>query len=180
MKKAAARHAARSPRARGRVGRKLAAFFLVSLIACVALPPFAWPLRGRVSSGFFLRHRPDSRLPLAFELHKGLDIAAPEGAPVRASAPGIVTEAGYSPELGNYVRLRHLFGFRTTYGHLSRVDVAPGKIVVLRGLAKLGSVGSTGRSTGPHLHFSLAAGELLLPPRLFLAFHSLRLKVAGF
>jgi murein DD-endopeptidase MepM/ murein hydrolase activator NlpD len=163
-----------------RASRRLAALLFISLALLVALPPFAWPIRGRVSSGFFFRHKPDSRFPLVFEFHSGLDIAAAAGTPVHASAPGIVIEVGASSDLGNYVRVRHLFGIVTSYGHLSRVDVATGRILALRGFSSLGAVGSTGRATGPHLHFSIQAGKNRLPPRVLLSFHSLRRAIVGF
>jgi murein DD-endopeptidase MepM/ murein hydrolase activator NlpD len=146
----------------------------------VAFPPFAWPIRGRVSSAFFFRHKPDSAFPLAIEFHRGLDIAAATGSPVRATAPGVVIEVGYSPDLGNFVRMRHLLGITSLYGHLSRIDAAKGRLILFRGLMSLGAVGSTGRSTGPHLHFALQAGKLLLPPRILLALHSARRAILGF
>ena len=146
----------------------------------MAIPPFAWPIRGRVSSAFFFRHKPGSAFPLAIEFHRGLDIAAAAGNPVRATAPGIVIESGHSPELGNYVRMRHLLGVTSLYGHLSRIDAAKGRLILFRSLSSLGAVGSTGRSTGPHLHFALQAGGLLLPPRVLLALHSARRAILGF
>ena len=163
-----------------RVGSRAAAFLVLAFAVLVALPPYAWPIRGRVTSAFFFRHKPDSSLPLAIEFHHGLDIAAPAGTEVHSSAPGIVIEAGYAPDLGNFVRIRHLFGVTSTYGHLSRIDTAPGRPILLRGLQGIGAVGSTGRSTGPHLHFALQAGKLLLPPRAVLFFHSLRRAIIGF
>jgi murein DD-endopeptidase MepM/ murein hydrolase activator NlpD len=152
----------------------------LAFVLLTALPPFVWPIHGRVTSAFFFRQKPDSKVPLSLEFHRGLDIAAPAGSPVRAAAPGIVLEAGYSADLGNFVRVGHLFGFTSLYGHLSRIDVAKGRLILFRGLVSLGAVGSTGRSTGPHLHFAVQAGGLLLPPEAMLAFHSLRLAIAGF
>lgn len=160
-------------------GRSLAALILAFAVL-VALPPMAWPIRGRVTSAFFFRHKPDSALPLAVEFHHGLDIAAPAGTSVHATAPGLVIEAGASPDLGNYVRMRHLFGFTSLYGHLSRIDTAKGRLILLRGLSPIGAVGSTGRSTGPHLHFAIQAGGTPLPPRILLGFHSLRRSIIGF
>jgi murein DD-endopeptidase MepM/ murein hydrolase activator NlpD len=162
------------------VGRRSVAALALALAVLVAFPPFAWPVRGRVSSEFFFRHAPGSPRFLALEFHGGLDIAAAAGTLVRAAAPGVVVEAGYSPELGNHVTMRHLFGFTSVYGHLSRLDVAAGRLILFRGLPTLGAVGSTGRSTGPHLHFALRAGRLLLPPSALLAFHSLRRTLLGF
>jgi murein DD-endopeptidase MepM/ murein hydrolase activator NlpD len=159
---------------------RLASLLVLFLATAVALPPFAWPIRGRVTSGMFLRHKPDSAFPLAIEIHRGLDIAAAAGTPVHATAPGIVVEEGSSPELGNFVRVRHLLGFTSLYGHLSRIDVKRGRLILFRGLSSIGAVGSTGRSTGPHLHFALEGFGLLLPPRVFLSLHSLRRAIVGF
>ncbi len=162
------------------VGGRALAVLALAFAVLVALPPFAWPIRGRVTSAFFFRQKPDSSLPLAIEFHHGLDIAAAAGTGVRAAAPGLVVETGSSPELGNYVRMSHLFGFTSLYGHLSRIDVAKGRLILFRALPSLGAVGSTGRSTGPHLHFALQAGRAQLPPRVLLFFHSVRRAVIGF
>lgn len=162
------------------LGRKAAIALVAAFALMVAAPPFLWPIRGRVTSGFFFRHKPDSSAPLAFEFHRGVDIAAPSGTPVRATAPGVVIEAGYSPDLGNYVRVRHLFGVDSVYGHLSRVDVAKGRLLLLPGLSGIGAVGSTGRSTGAHLHFAFMRGGTVLPPGAFLFFHGIRRTIVGF
>jgi murein DD-endopeptidase MepM/ murein hydrolase activator NlpD len=163
-----------------RAGGRALAILALAFAVLVAIPPFAWPIRGRVTSALFFRHRPDSGAPLAFELHRGLDIAAASGTLVHAAAPGIVVETGSSPDLGEYVRVRHLLGIVSTYGHLSRVYAAKGRLILFRAVQPLGAVGSTGRSTGPHLHFALQAGKVLLPPRAFLFFHSLRRALVGF
>lgn len=163
-----------------RIGGGLVLSLILLFTVLVAAPPYAWPIRGRVTSGFFFRHKPDSSAILAIELHHGLDIAAATGTPVHACAPGMVIEAGTRADLGNYVRVRHLFGLVSTYGHLSRLDVAKGRLIVLRNLSSIGAVGSTGRSTGPHLHFALQAGKLLLPPRPMLVFHTIRIAAIGF
>lgn len=86
--------------------------------------------------------------------HKGVDIAAPLGTTVFAAAEGTVLRIGYDPDgYGNFIELRHPNGMTTLYGHLSRVDVASGDAVMPGG--RLGLVGSTGYSTGPHLHFEV-------------------------
>jgi Membrane proteins related to metalloendopeptidases len=163
-----------------RVGRALFAALALALVLCTALPPFAWPIRGRVTSAFFFRRDPLSSQPLAIEFHHGLDLAASAGTAVHATAPGLVIEAGRSAELGNFVRVRHLFGLVSTYGHLSRIDARKGEFILLRSAQSLGAVGSTGRSTGPHLHFAISADSLALPPRPLLVFHSLRRAIVGF
>jgi murein DD-endopeptidase MepM/ murein hydrolase activator NlpD len=163
-----------------RAGRKAAVGLVAAFALMVAFPPFLWPIRGRVTSGFFFRHKPDSTAPLDFEFHRGIDIAAPMGTPVRATAPGVVVDAGVSPDLGNYVRVRHLFGFDSLYGHLSRIDAKKGGLLLLPGVSAIGAVGSTGRSTGPHLHFAFMRGQAVLPPGAILFFHGIRVAIVGF
>jgi murein DD-endopeptidase MepM/ murein hydrolase activator NlpD len=163
-----------------RRGRRLATAFAVAFLVLIAVPPFTWPIRGRVTSPFFFRQKPDSGAILDLEFHRGLDIGAASGTNVRATAPGIVSETGTSPELGNFVKVRHLFGVTSTYGHLSRIDAHKGQLILARALSSLGAVGATGRATGPHLHFALQEGGAYLPPRAMLFFHSLRRGLLGF
>jgi murein DD-endopeptidase MepM/ murein hydrolase activator NlpD len=82
-----------------------------------------------------------------------MDFAGPTGTPVKATAPGKVDQAGRGGALGNYVAVDHGFGYRSIYGHLSRIDVRPGESVSKGDV--IGLVGSTGRSSGPHLHYTL-------------------------
>jgi len=87
-------------------------------------------------------------------LHKGVDIAAPMGTSVLAAAEGRVLRIGYDPAgYGNFIEVQHPNGLSTLYGHLSRVDVASGDDVTTGG--RIGLIGSTGYSTGPHLHFEV-------------------------
>jgi len=159
--------------------RRAIAVLLVAVCLCVAFPPFRYPVAGRLSSGFFLRKKPEALLPFAIEMHDAMDIAAPSGAPVVASGAGVVTAVGYDEASGNYVRVRHLFGMSTFYGHLSKVLVRPGTLLLLRTLRPIGLVGSTGRSTGPHVHFEMAIGRWVIPPRTFLVWHDLRRLLIG-
>lgn len=108
--------------------------------------------------------------------HKGLDISAPTGTPVLATADGTVTFAGsVDPNddhawslLGNYVEIQHgTTGFRTIYGHLSRLDVKTGQSV--RAGDRVGAVGSTGHSTGPHLHYQVMKGPVAVDPLSYIA-----------
>jgi len=95
------------------------------------------------------------------EFHNGVDFAAPNGTPIYASAPGVVAEAGYSENsFGNYVRLNHENGFSTFYAHCSALKVKKGDKVKRGDL--IGFVGSTGKSTGYHLHYEVHIG--LDPP----------------
>lgn len=114
--------------------------------------PMGAPLEGpiEISSHYGLRANPFGR---GYELHAGIDFAGDTGTPVKATAPGKVDQAGRGGPLGNYVAIDHGYGYRSIYGHLSRIDVRPGESVS-KGDA-IGLVGSTGRSSGPHLHYTL-------------------------
>ncbi len=110
----------------------------------------AMPVSGRLTSGFGMRRHP----VLGYlRMHKGLDIAAPHGAPIRAAMDGVVAMAGRAGGYGNWVKLSHPGGMATGYGHMSRIAVNSGARVA-RGDV-IGYVGSTGISTGPHLHYEL-------------------------
>ncbi|PWJ85934.1 peptidase M23-like protein [Pseudaminobacter salicylatoxidans] len=124
--------------------------------------PIANPAPGRsVSSTFGVRRDPLIGTPA---LHSGMDFRAPQGSPARVTAPGTVVRAGWNGGYGRMVEIDHGNGFSTRYGHLSRIDVKEGQ-KVSRGDA-IGQVGSTGRSTGPHLHYEVRyKGEALNPLR---------------
>jgi murein DD-endopeptidase MepM/ murein hydrolase activator NlpD len=110
----------------------------------------AMPVNGRMTSGFGTRRHP----VLGYlRMHKGLDIAAPHGTPIRAAMDGVVALAGRNGGYGNFIKLAHGGGMATGYGHMSRFAVRPGERVS-RGEV-IGYVGSTGMSTGPHLHYEL-------------------------
>lgn len=124
---------------------------------------FSWPVTGTITSPFGWRSNPFGGSP---EFHQGLDIAAPSGTTVTAAAAGTVIMAQWYGGYGNYVLIDHGGGYSTGYGHLSAIYVANGQ-TVQRGQA-IGAVGSTGQSTGPHLHFEIRiAGKPVDPaPRL--------------
>ncbi len=97
-------------------------------------------------------------------MHYGMDLSAPSRTAIHATAPGTVVTAGWQGDYGNLVEIDHGFGIRTRYAHLSRVDVKIGDAVHAR--ARLGLVGTTGRSTGPHLHYEVVfEGDNLDPMR---------------
>nr|WP_067298835.1 M23 family metallopeptidase [Marinobacterium profundum] len=123
---------------------------------------FELPADGRFSSPFGLKRyfNQQPRNP-----HSGLDIAAPEGAPIRAPAPGVVRATGNYFFNGNTIIVDHGFGLSSLYCHLSRIDVAPGQSMVAG--EQLGLVGKTGRVTGAHLHWSLSLNNTRVDPLLF-------------
>lgn len=120
----------------------------------------AMPVNGRMSSSFGYRTHPI----LGFRrLHKGMDIAAPTGTPIRAANDGTVAFSGRNGGYGNYVRINHGGGIQTAYGHMSRIAVRNG-VRVSRGQV-IGYVGSTGMSSGPHLHYELWRNGVAVNPR---------------
>lgn len=120
---------------------------------------FIWPTEGEISSIFGLRRffNEQERKP-----HNGLDIAAAEGTPVRATADGTVIDSGDFFFSGNMIYLDHGQGIISLYAHLHRIDVKPGERVKQGQV--IGSVGQTGRATGPHLHFATYANQTLIDP----------------
>ncbi|MGQ0441913.1 MAG: M23 family metallopeptidase [Methylophilaceae bacterium] len=98
--------------------------------------------------------------------HEGLDFTANTGTPIRAAADGIVSSAGRTPDYGNIVKVNHGAGLETRYAHASKVLVRVGERVV-KG-QKIALVGSTGRSTGPHLHYEIRLNGNPLDPRQYL------------
>jgi len=134
-------------------------------LAKEAARPAGYPLKVHtyIASGFGTRRNPFGR---GYEFHDGIDLPAWRGAPIYATAPGKVIEAGWSNVYGYYVKLDHGYGYRTLYGHMSKILVERGQ-VVSRGDV-LGKVGSTGRSTGPHVHYSVYIWGKAVNPVSFL------------
>jgi murein DD-endopeptidase MepM/ murein hydrolase activator NlpD len=126
--------------------------------------PIANPAPGQpVTSGFGVRKDPLLGTPA---LHSGIDFRAALGSPARVTAPGTVTSAGWNGGYGRMVEVDHGNGFSTRYGHLSRIDVKVGDHVALGGV--VGKTGSSGRSTGPHLHYEVRRNGDALDPLGFL------------
>ncbi|VAW64646.1 peptidase, M23/M37 family [hydrothermal vent metagenome] len=130
---------------------------------------FIVPLEGRISSIFGLRRffNEQPRRP-----HSGLDIAAPQGTPIKAMEAGTVIEAGNFFFSGNMVYLDHGQGIISLYAHMHTIKVQTGD-KILKGQV-LGTVGETGRVTGPHLHLAVIANQTLVDPLLFLPQLSLK------
>jgi len=126
---------------------------------------FILPVAGPITAPFGWRIHP---ITGKRQLHKGIDIGAPMGAPILASADGVVNDTGWDDGgYGNFVELKHADGSLTLYGHASRVVVIKGQQVTQGQL--IAEVGSTGRSTGPHLHFEIQPdGKQAADPMAFL------------
>lgn len=125
--------------------------------------PSIMPAQGWISSEFGHRSNPWSGVKT---FHAGIDIANNRGTPVFAPADGVVTQAGVLGGFGQVVRIEHGFGLVTKFGHNSRIVVKPGTKVI-RG-QKIAEMGSTGRSTGTHLHYQVEVNSRPVNPRLFI------------
>jgi murein DD-endopeptidase MepM/ murein hydrolase activator NlpD len=125
--------------------------------------PALWPVRGILSSGFGVRTSPFTDTPV---FHHGLDIIARMGVQVRAAAAGKVVRSGYESLFGNVVVLDHGYGYRSLYAHLGERMAAAGDLVQKGD--PIGTVGDTGRTTGPHLHFEVHVNGLAVNPSRFL------------
>jgi murein DD-endopeptidase MepM/ murein hydrolase activator NlpD len=130
-------------------------------------PHFVLPVAGRPSSGYGLRADPIHGNMIN---HPGFDLAAKAGTEVAAAARGTVVHAGPAGTYGNLVTLRHDNGFETRYAHLSSVDVKLGDLVEAG--TELGKVGTTGYSTGPHLHFEVRHDGNAIDPAPLLPLNS--------
>jgi len=128
-----------------------------------ASTPSVWPVKGWVTSGFGLRISPFTGQPA---MHDGLDIGAEPNADIHAPAAGQVTAAGFDPKMGNVVNIDHGYGIQTQYGHMAKILVKPGQ-KVKRG-DRIGLVGSTGLSTGPHLHYMVKVNNRPVNPQRYI------------
>jgi murein DD-endopeptidase MepM/ murein hydrolase activator NlpD len=120
---------------------------------------FAWPVDGTVTSGFGERANP---MGAGTDFHPGIDIAADEGTPIRASAGGRVVSAGPDGGYGNLVVVDNGNGVTTRYGHCSQIFARVGQSVDAGSI--IAAVGSTGHSTGPHLHFEVRVNDKPVDP----------------
>jgi murein DD-endopeptidase MepM/ murein hydrolase activator NlpD len=122
--------------------------------------PKGYPIQGNVTSGYGKRENPITQMA---EFHSGIDIAASSGTPIRATADGVVSYSGWTAPSGNAVILKHGFGFSTVYAHNKKNVVKVGQKIKRGDL--LGYVGSTGNSTGPHVHYEIWAKGKPVDPR---------------
>lgn len=128
-----------------------------------SLPTYAPVNYPALSSSFGWRQNPVTG---RYAMHEGLDFAAPRGAPIYAASGGVVTEARYVPGYGKMVQINHGNGLVTRYAHASSITTKLGDVVEKGQM--IARVGSTGRSTGPHLHFEVRMADQPLDPSLFL------------
>jgi murein DD-endopeptidase MepM/ murein hydrolase activator NlpD len=135
------------------------------LTRALAAVPVRKPVLGEMdmSSGFGMRIDPFIRAPA---MHTGLDFRGDTGDPVRATADGTVTVAGWNGGYGQMIEIDHGSGMTTRYGHLSAIGVKVGQTV--RAGAIIGKIGTTGRSTGPHLHYETRFDGDAVDPLKFL------------
>ncbi len=136
--------------------------YLLGRSAIVAATPSLLPIAGWISSPFGYRRHPYDGL---FRLHTGVDIAAEPGTPVRATAPGTVIFSGYREGYGKVVVINHGYGISTLFAHNSKLFANSG-IHVKRGDV-ISEVGSTGMSTGPHLHYEIRKNGIPVNPATF-------------
>lgn len=118
---------------------------------------FLWPVRGRLSSGYGMRRG---------RRHEGIDLAAPPGTPIHAAESGRVIHSGRLGSYGKVVIVKHVGAYRTVYAHARKLYVRKGEFVE-RG-QKLAEVGTTGRSSGPHVHFEIRRATSPRDPLAFL------------
>jgi murein DD-endopeptidase MepM/ murein hydrolase activator NlpD len=116
----------------------------------LAILPFGKPASGSISSHYGYRKNPFSE---AREFHGGIDFRGKTGTEVVTTADGVVSKAKYVKGYGKHVVIKHKKGYKTLYAHLSKIEVKKGQRVVAG--EKIGKIGSTGRSTGPHLHYEI-------------------------
>ncbi|MDR1837458.1 MAG: M23 family metallopeptidase [Treponema sp.] len=121
---------------------------------------FVWPISGAITSSYGYRINPFNSSQRQF--HTGIDIRGSTGTPIRAAMAGRVSQVGYDSVLGNYVIINHHSGYRTLYGHMSVIRARTGAYVAVG--ERIGDVGSTGQSTGPHLHFTVYKNGVTVNP----------------
>ena len=132
----------------------------------LAATPSIWPVNGDITSGYGGRNSPVGN---GNESHPGIDIAINTGAPVVATADGQIVQSGPAGGYGNLVQIDHGNGIATLYGHNSKLAVSVGQMV------KKGQViayaGSTGKSTGPHVHYEVRENDTAADPWIYLVSH---------
>lgn len=140
-----------------------------SVVKCLLATPLD-PTKMRITSKFGRRNHPILGYS---KVHKGIDFGAPSGTPVSSAGDGVVVKAGWNGAYGNYVQIKHNGQYSTAYAHLSRINVKPGQKVRQR--QNIGAVGTTGRSTGAHLHYEVISNGQQVNPLSVKQLPSIRL-----
>lgn len=142
--------------------------YLSSLVTAVAFTPMGYPRISSFTSRFGYRSDPFNSEHA--EYHPGIDFKGSYGDAVKCTANGTVVSAGWAGGYGNCVRVKHINGYETVYGHLSRISVKVGERLSVGD--KVGAVGSTGRSTGTHLHYEVRLNGKPVNPVKFLSLNN--------
>lgn len=137
---------------------------IIEAVSNPAYIPSIWAHSGKINNEFGFRRNPFGGR--TYEFHAGMDIDGERGDLVVAPANGFVTEAGWKGGYGNMIEIDHGNGLKTRYGHLSKIEVAVGDTLTRGQL--IAFIGSTGRSTGPHLHYELRLNDVPINPRRLL------------
>jgi murein DD-endopeptidase MepM/ murein hydrolase activator NlpD len=138
--------------------------FLASLLKDLKYMPLGYPHRNHNNSKFGYRSNPFHGHNSEF--HSGVDIRGNTGDDIKSTANGVVVLASWYSGYGNCVKIKHAHGYQTLYGHLSRISVKNGQKI--KANQKIGELGSTGRSTGPHLHYEVRYQDRPINPAKFL------------
>lgn len=138
--------------------------YLKKMIKLVGFTPMGYPHKGGISSTF--GHRENPFTGTSIEKHKGLDIKGNYGELIKTTANGNVKFASRRGGYCNCIIIDHGNGFETVYGHLSKISVKKGQQVIAGQV--IGKIGSTGRSTGPHLHYEIHRNGKIVNPKLYL------------
>lgn len=138
--------------------------YIDKIVYNISYTPLGLPYQGPITSKFGQRENPFGTDDV--ETHKGMDIKGPMGGVVKATAKGTVQFAGQKNGFGNCIVLKHGNGFTTLYGHLSKILVSAGQQIEIG--QQIGLIGSTGRSTGPHLHYEIHHNGEKIDPQSFL------------
>jgi hypothetical protein len=128
--------------------------------------PSAWPVNGRFTSGYGYRRSPFNKI---LKFHSGIDISAPRGTKIRSASSGVVSRAAYTGGYGKLVVVDHGYGVQSAYAHNAQIFVKTDQ-VVQQGQV-IGTVGTTGHSTGPHLHFEVMVDGRKVNPMAYLPRH---------
>lgn len=135
------------------------------LLSIMVNTPFGKPLKGDINSGYGYRKDPFTK---KYAFHSGIDFDAGQKQSVIATADGVVEHAGWYKTYGKTVIIKHQNGYKTLYGHLSSIKIKESQSVETGQL--IGLAGSTGRSTGPHLHYEIMKNNKKINPREYLTF----------